>query len=145
MKRLLLLSVCVVLAGALTAQADGVFGTFTYAPTSESVAVNWARTVMGGSNTGLDLITLTIGTMTNTGTFKVNGVLDSLAPSPVFKGSSASDYLYVYDDESLAGTTVVRTPGVPGSYVNFDGSLGGLTLVPQCERRRPTLLLTAVR
>jgi hypothetical protein len=131
MKRLLLLGVCIVLASALTASADGVFGTFTYGG-SETIVVNFTRVAQTGTRSGLDRIQLKIQSMVGTGAGVIAGIGNPAAPPyPMFYGATGTDYFYVLDDADNGGAakSVIAGTLAPGSYMNFSSTLGALNLV----------------
>jgi hypothetical protein len=127
MKRALLLCLCVVLCGAMTANADGVFGTFTKG--AETVVMNYARTA--STISGIDLITLRIQSMTGTGTYLSNGMVNEDIGNPTFTGLTSSDYMYIYDDPDGEGmgktVTSAASSAVPASYMNFDAVSANIT------------------
>jgi hypothetical protein len=130
MKRLFLFAVCIVLASSLTANADGVAGTFSYG--AENVVVNYNRMAQTGSFSGLDLLTFKIQSMHNTGTYLIAGV-GNPGGYATFYCINPSNYFYIMDDADNGGVlkSVVKNTPKPGSYLNFQTTLGALNLTEQ--------------
>jgi hypothetical protein len=138
MKRLMMLSVAIALCCATAVNADP-FGTFTSEAGTESVVLNFARAAQTGALAGLDLITLTIGSISNdpdtSAVQKITG-LSALDPPQVGTGGNAlfhalgNGYMVVnlVDDGSgtFAPNTLKGGPVAPGSFINY-GADGGFT------------------
>jgi hypothetical protein len=137
MKRLMMLSVAIALCCATAVNADP-FGTFTSEAGTESVVLNYARAAQTGALAGLDLITLTIGSISvdpdTSAVQKITG-LSALDPPQVGTGGNAlfhalgNGYMVVQLQDDGSGNMLpftLKTPTAPGSYVNY-GADGGFT------------------
>ena len=122
MKRVLILSACIVMSSALIARAGVMpFGTFTKG--GESVAVNYTRTAQTGPLTGLDLVTLSVHSIDGAGSSSINGMVSAGVGNPTFTGLNGS-YMYICDPGPVYIYNSLPAFTAPGSYINFDSVSG---------------------
>ena len=117
MKRVLL-SVCIVLGSALAARADLL--SWTFSDGTQTVNVNSTRTAIGG---GIDEIDMVIGTMTGTGTAKVNALVATVVGDPLFTASPGGKIYTGWLDNTItvsSGKAGIVWPAAPNSAIGFD-------------------------
>ena len=134
MKRVLILSACIVMSSALIARAGVMpFGTFTKG--GESVAVDYTRTAQTGALAGLDLVILSVDSINGAGSSSINGMVSAGVGNPTFTGLNGS-YMYICDPGAVYITNAFPANfTAPGSYINFDSVSGAFAGTLKSGRR----------
>lgn len=123
MRRMMLLGVVLALCGATFANAES-FGTFTTG--TESVVLEYARTAQTGNLAGLDLITVTVASISLDPASGLTQRITGLAAlDPPQAGTDGDAWFHALGNGYIVANVVdgmlnvVKTPDAPGSYVNF--------------------------